>query len=71
MKVLQYTRNERNIFFKPDRPDCFYRDSLFSVVVALFRRFVNCFIDPEKPLRGAATKYVCTDDENFSKRIMN
>ena len=30
MKVLQHTRNERNLFFKPDRPDRNYRDRLLN-----------------------------------------
>ena len=30
MNVLQHTRNERNLFFKPDRPVRFYRDCLLS-----------------------------------------
>ena len=31
MKVLQHTRNKRNLFFKPDRLDRFYRDSLLII----------------------------------------
>ena len=30
MNVLQHTRNERNLFFKRDRADRYYRDCLLS-----------------------------------------
>ena len=31
MKVLQHTRNKRNLFFKPDRADRNYRDRLLKL----------------------------------------
>ena len=31
MKVLQHTRNKRNLFFKPDRADRNYRDRRLGV----------------------------------------
>ena len=43
MKVFKHTRNKRNLFFKPDRPDRFYRDRLltgFYYKKKMYRRFV-------------------------------
>ena len=34
MNVLQHTRNERNLFFKRDRADRFYRDCLLTVKIS-------------------------------------
>ena len=33
MKVLQQTRNKRNLYFKPDRADRNYRDRLLTVFI--------------------------------------
>ena len=38
MKVFQHTRNKRNLFFKPDRSDRFYRDRLLKGVKRLLTK---------------------------------
>ena len=39
MKVLQHTKNERDLFFKPDRPERFYKYSLLNLHTLWVCRF--------------------------------
>ena len=41
MKVLQHTRNDRNPFFKPDRPDRLYGYSLLTRTSRSLAGFIN------------------------------
>ena len=43
MNVLQHTRNERNLFFKRDRADRYYRDCLLKALgsIGQFKRDIK------------------------------
>ena len=46
MNVLQHTRNERNLFFKPDRPVCSYRRCLLISTLHCVSRFYSSILPP-------------------------
>ena len=77
MNVLQHTRNKRNLFFKPDRPDRNYRDRLLmsGAVEKLNteKRLSTClrvfFVQERSKLLGSASEghYI----KNIEQKMLN
>ena len=78
MKVLQHTRNKRNLFFKPDRADRNYRDRLLSVFMAdginnvdlrNVRKIYHFLTEKDQAFQGGA--YEGHIDDSFILRLFD